>query len=120
MRRTALTSLGFVGRHAPDKVLPFLLEMAYDKDPLTRIPAVQALARVGQKAVIPVLMELIKKEQDNSALWFEVSGLYLVGGAEAVKALEELKPTAQEKKNPWFQELVEEALLRLAREKRTL
>lgn len=122
MRRGALTSLGFVGQRARDstgELLTFLINKVYDKDPLTRIPAVQALSRIGKQLAIPILLDIIKKEQDHSALWFEVSGIYVAGGETAVKALQELKQFAQENKNAWLVELTEEGLLRLEREKRT-
>lgn len=119
VRNSAITTLGIIGHAVPEKVLPFLIGVAYSTEPMTRTAAVQALARVGDRAVIPVLLDLAKKEMDSTALRFEISGIYRAGGSSAVKALEELKQLAQEKSNAWMQELAEEGLLRLSQEKRT-
>ena len=123
IRRIALTSLGFIGARIPDadgKLTLFLVGMTYDKNPLTRIVAVQALGRSAGPAAIPVLLDLAKQEQDGAALRFEISGIYKAGGAAAVEALQILQKQAQEQNNAWLLELTEEALFRLEREKRTI
>lgn len=119
MRSSAVTSLGYVGKYAPEKAIVFLANEAYKPNHLDRIAAVQALSRVGNKAVIPVLVTIIEKEKSDSALWFEVSGIYRAGGKDAVAALTHLRELAQKTANAWLLELTEEGLLRLEREKRT-
>jgi HEAT repeat protein len=119
MRRSAITSLGFVGKYDPAKVILFLADKADHSTAFERIPIVQALSRVGDKVVIPVLLDLALKEKDSTALWFEVSGIYLAGGKDAVAALRLLQESAKTSANAWLLELTEEGLLRVEKEKRT-
>jgi len=123
LRNSAITTLGFVGSRVTDsktrqKVLFFLIHQCYDENPVTRIVAVQALARMAGAEGIPVIVDMAKKEKDGAAMRFEVSGIYKAGGPEAVTALEQLRQFAIDNKNDQMQELCEEGLLRLKREGR--
>jgi len=123
MRSSAITTLGYIGARVTDdkarqKVLFFLIDQCYDKDPVTRIVAVQALARMADAEGIPVIVDMAKKEKDGAAMRFEISGIYKAGGPEAVTALENLRQFAIDDKNDQMQELCEEGLLRLKREGR--
>lgn len=114
--RNIVTSLGFIGRYDPGKVLPFLIDRLYAQDPLLRIVAAQALARTGSPEVIPVLVDQLKKETDPTAIWHEVSAICVLDDKQALEALGALK---REGKNERLLELVDEALYRLRQEGQT-
>jgi|GEM_PF-2473440 len=123
LHNSSITTLGYVGARVTDskvrtKVLFFLIHQCYDKDPVTRIVAVQALARMAGAEGIPVIVDMAKKEKDGAAMRFEISGIYKAGGPDAVTALEQLRQFAVDSKNDQMQELCEEGLLRLKREGR--
>src|SRR5690606_18299760 len=85
LHNSAITTLGFVGSRVTDskarqKVLFFLIDQCYVKDPVTRIVAVQALARMMGADGIPVIVDMAKKEKDGAAMRFEISGIYKAGG----------------------------------------
>ncbi|BCM92657.1 hypothetical protein IAD21_04539 [Abditibacteriota bacterium] len=121
VRRAALGALGVIGQRIEDKdgrLQAILLELYRDKNFPTRIFALAALAHMGKSQEIPVLLDLARNEKDSSALSFEISGIYLAGGDEAVKALKEIKQLAQARQNAAIVELTEEGLMRLNQEKR--
>ena len=122
IKSTALGSLVDLAKLEPEKVkqyAKYLLQ--YDTDPMTRVTAAQILARTGDKSLIPILHERLKSEFNGLAIWYEVSAIYALGGKQAVEALEEIKSFQEQLLNPNKQLLkwVDEALLRLEREKRT-
>jgi len=123
LHSSAVTTLGYVGSRVTDekarqKVLFFLIHQCYNKDPVTRIVAVQALTRMAGTEGIPVMEQMAEQEKDGAAMRFEVSGIYKAGGPEAVTALEQLRQFAIDNKKDQMQELCEEGLLRLKREGR--
>lgn len=123
MRSSAITTLGYIGARVIDgkarqKLLFFLIDQCYDNDPVTRIAAVQALARMASAESIPVIVDMAKKEKDGAAMRFEISGIYKAGGPNAIAALNMLQKFAAGAQNDQMQELCEEGLLRLKREGR--
>jgi HEAT repeat protein len=119
LKPAAITTLSFVGRNVPEKVLPVLLGVAISSDASLRIVGAQGLGRLQDKVALPILVDFVKKEKDPTVLLFQVSAIYFIGGSEASKSLVSLKDYAQTNSNSHLKELVEEGLLRLERENRS-
>lgn len=92
----AILALGLLGEQKETN--KFIKEIVIKKKPIIRPVAVLTLGLLKDKTAVPILLEILEKEQaiDPVSFLYAIQALGLIGDKEAIPALEKLYKKAQE------------------------